>query len=155
MKTWHVTYSYREDNDQDLADVFTYETFQCVAEDREHALEQCRNAYPDAEIGSATVVMFSVGVYLIDRAYGGPEEGGWWYDCGQLVDPTEPLLAPTYHTLSVDAVAKALQVNIELDKTLNKGRRPISSVLSEGQFAALVHVGHPPQNYPTTRPHYE
>lgn len=23
--------------------------------------------------------------YDIDRAYGGPEEGGWWYDTGQLV----------------------------------------------------------------------
>ncbi len=24
-------------------------------------------------------------VYLIDRAYGGPEEGGWWYDTGERV----------------------------------------------------------------------
>ncbi|CAG0982501.1 hypothetical protein RHIZO_01814 [Rhizobiaceae bacterium] len=23
--------------------------------------------------------------YEIDRAYGGPEEGGWWYDTGRLV----------------------------------------------------------------------
>lgn len=28
---------------------------------------------------------FAVAVYMQDRAYGGPEEGGWWYDCGQLV----------------------------------------------------------------------
>ena len=29
---------------------------------------------------------WSVGVYETDRAYGGPEEGGWWYDCGNMVD---------------------------------------------------------------------
>lgn len=27
-----------------------------------------------------------VAVYETDRAYGGPEEGGWWYDCGVLVE---------------------------------------------------------------------
>lgn len=27
-----------------------------------------------------------VAVYETDRAYGGPEEGGWWYDCGMLVE---------------------------------------------------------------------
>jgi len=25
---------------------------------------------------------YTVAVYICDRAYGGPEEGGWWYDCG-------------------------------------------------------------------------
>lgn len=27
-----------------------------------------------------------VAVYETERAYGGPEEGGWWYDCGVLVN---------------------------------------------------------------------
>ena len=27
-----------------------------------------------------------VALYETDRAYGGPEEGGWWYTCGWLVD---------------------------------------------------------------------
>ena len=26
-----------------------------------------------------------VNVYLIDLAYGGPEEGGWWFDFGQIL----------------------------------------------------------------------
>jgi len=149
MQTFHVRYWHDDDGNDD------FEVFECQAEDRTHAIEQCRNAYPDAHIGTATPVMFSVAVYLIDQAYGGPEEGGWWYTCGELVDPSEPVFAPTYHGTSVEAYAKVLEVNTELDRTHNQGRRPISSVLSEGQFAALVHVGHPPQNYPTTRPHYE
>ena len=27
---------------------------------------------------------FYIGVYLANRAFGGNEEGGWWYDCGEL-----------------------------------------------------------------------
>lgn len=29
---------------------------------------------------------YVVAVYETDRAYGGPEEGGWWYTVGELVD---------------------------------------------------------------------
>ena len=25
-----------------------------------------------------------VNIYLVNRSYGGPEEGGWWYDHGWL-----------------------------------------------------------------------
>ena len=28
---------------------------------------------------------WAVAVYDVDQAYGGPEEGGWWYDIGHLV----------------------------------------------------------------------
>lgn len=30
---------------------------------------------------------WSVGVYETGRSYGGPEEGGWWYDTGSRIDP--------------------------------------------------------------------
>jgi hypothetical protein len=26
-----------------------------------------------------------VALYRVDRAYGGPEEGGWWFDTGELL----------------------------------------------------------------------
>ena len=28
---------------------------------------------------------YVVAFYAVDRAYGGPEEGGWWFDTGELV----------------------------------------------------------------------
>lgn len=31
---------------------------------------------------------FSVAIYETDRAYGGPEEGGWWYNVGKRIDET-------------------------------------------------------------------
>jgi hypothetical protein len=30
--------------------------------------------------------MCFVAAYSVERNYGGPEEGGWWYDSGNLVD---------------------------------------------------------------------
>ena len=29
---------------------------------------------------------YIIALYEIDRAYGGGEEGGWWFDTGELVD---------------------------------------------------------------------
>ncbi len=29
---------------------------------------------------------WSIGVYSTGRSYGGPEEGGWWYDTGSITD---------------------------------------------------------------------
>ena len=28
---------------------------------------------------------YFIGVYLVERSYGGPEEGGWWYNSGSSV----------------------------------------------------------------------
>ena len=36
--------------------------------------------------GGRPAVWWSVAVYTSGRAYGGPEEGGWWYDCGELTE---------------------------------------------------------------------
>lgn len=105
--------------------------------------------------------IYFVGVYLTDRVYGGPEEGGWWYDCGELV--TEPSF---YEGLEVKALPEAFltieeayhsanKIQESLDKTVNVGRRPKSSVLSEGEYEALVMEGSLPNHYPERRPFYE
>jgi len=35
---------------------------------------------------------YSVTVYLVNMAYGGPEDGGWWYDTGHPSQDHENLL---------------------------------------------------------------
>jgi hypothetical protein len=40
-------------------------------------------------IGTRKPAYLTVAVYLMDRAYGGPEEGGWYYDVGYLVSGTQ------------------------------------------------------------------
>ena len=92
---------------------------------------------------------FIVATYLCDRAFGGPEEGGWYYDCGELV---------RVHRIfgNEDAAYDfAARMNRTLDATINRDRPKISSVLSEGRFYACVHENNAPKYYPEERPHYE
>lgn len=97
---------------------------------------------------------YTVAVYLVDRAYGGPEEGGWWYDCGQLVDDAA-FAKPKIFDNEDEAIDYARERNLDLDETVNKGRREISSVLSNGRYCAMVCDGYPEPYYPERKPHYE
>ena len=92
---------------------------------------------------------YIVSIYMIDKRYGGPEEGGWWYNIGDLVR--------TMHVFGNEGAAYAYcnRLNDKLGTTLNKGRRPISSVLSTGRYAAKVHENHAPLHYPGSQPYYE
>lgn len=82
-----------------------------------------------------------INVYFVERVFGGPEEGGWYYETGRL-QSTVPF--------SDAALCKARdQVATE-----NEGRRPLSSVLSTGMFVLRVE-DEPGQSYPTQKPVYE
>ena len=37
-------------------------------------------------IDTPELMNWYVNIYKVDRAYGGPEEGGWYYDVGELVE---------------------------------------------------------------------
>lgn len=101
---------------------------------------------------------YTVAIFLVDRAYGGPEEGGWWYACGTPCDELFPELGeygvPKIFTSYDDAMAHMTAAGKLVDEHMNKGRRPISSVLSEGKYRAVLCEGYPAA-YPETRPHYE
>lgn len=87
-----------------------------------------------------------INIYLIDRRYGGPEEGGWWYTDG------EP-----YASIPFETPEEREQFADQWDKQLlelNKGRRDISSVLSTGQYALRVE-DHFATYFPLERPRYE
>lgn len=103
--------------------------------------------------------LYWVGVYLEDRAFGGREEGGWWYDCGTL--QTAPWLyselgfTPSSHTTLAAARAARDRFADGLAKLNSERRSDIGSVLSEGRFAALIFEDKLPEFYPEKRPHYE
>lgn len=128
----------------------------CEREDNE-AAEAARKA--------AEPPFWTVAIYRIDLAYGGPEEGGWYYQCGERIDhPLDGIPAeftfnsfnPTGGKTAEECANEfAGQLQQLLDAGPNKGRREISSVLSDGRYDAQVHNGHPPHRYPETRPHYE
>lgn len=93
--------------------------------------------------------MYSVHLFLVDQAYGGAEEGGWWYMVGSPEDH------PANKTFKTKAQAVTYKRSLEdLEDELNEGRRSIDSVLSEGEFRFLVSEGEA-LPFPEFKPHYE
>ncbi|MEB8515134.1 hypothetical protein [Acidithiobacillus ferriphilus] len=96
---------------------------------------------------------YTVAIYLVDLAYGGPEEGGWYYECGE---PAPEFAAKTRgfaRENDAHRYCKKLNGSAFLDD-LNKGRPSICSVLSRGLYSAVVREGNPAP-YPAIKPHYE
>jgi hypothetical protein len=113
----------------------------------------------------ASVSFYTVAIFLVDRAYGGPEEGGWWFNTGEPIDHIPDGINP-HDLITVfdarddvraameEAIAWTEKLQAQLDAGPNHGRREISSVLSTGRYAAEMQAGWP-KAYPETRPHYE
>lgn len=96
--------------------------------------------------------MYLVSVYLIDLAYGGPEEGGWYYKHGSLARVVK------LFRREGDAYAYCRRLNAKLQSRAfgpNKDRRDISSVLSEGEYEADVYEDFAPRHFPAQRPRYD
>ena len=107
----------------------------------------------DWELVDTTPLLYA-NLYLHDRAYGGGEEGGWWYDTYTPADgdwDTEP----PKHGLceSVDA-AKAAYEALQLwcDEE-NKTRRNPHSVASEGHYVVWLEAW-PAKHWPARKPYY-
>lgn len=115
-------------------------------------------AADDPTLAEPRVVWLAL--YLVDRCYGGREEGGWWYDAGTLV--TDPAIyaeaggLPQCHGNLRDAIRACGKLNARCESGINAGRRPIESVLSEGEYQwRLFEDTLPPPSFPDARPHYE
>lgn len=87
-----------------------------------------------------------VNAYDTNRAWGGPEEGGWWYDCG--------LVLAAVPCLTDDQVEEAKTRLHQIFDPEFEGNHPIGSVLCEGALLILVE-DEQGENYPKERPHYE
>ena len=84
-----------------------------------------------------------VNVYEIHRCYGGPEEGGWWFDAGELIT-TE-----THGSLKSAEQAKQ---RLELEYN-NDNRPPLHSVLNNGFYQINIDPL-PGKNWPDRKPYY-
>lgn len=86
-------------------------------------------------------------LWLVNRVFGGPEEGGWWFDAGELVDFR---CSPSWE--NADYHRKNFETYAEEE---NSGRADISSVLSDGVYRVTIQRTRPAQFFPAERPHYE
>lgn len=91
---------------------------------------------------------FVVCLFLIDKAYGGPEEGGWYYTYG------DPVLTTHVRVFALHEDAREYVRDLDpVVDGMNHGRPSISSVASEGLFKAMICEGWP-KPFPEKVPHY-
>jgi hypothetical protein len=103
--------------------------------------------------------MVAVGLYMTDRAYGGPEEGGWYYDCGELIeDPdiyAELGAMPATFRCHADAGIFMRGLQDKIDK-MNEGRPSTGHSNSRGRYELVSFEGVAfPKHFPDRRPIYE
>lgn len=89
-----------------------------------------------------------VTAYEVDRCYGGPEEGGWWYDTGRVL---ESVPVDLNDDAAVDGAKVALR---EKFGPQYQGARHRSSVIGEPNLEIYVEE-HAPRDFPQETPHYE
>lgn len=103
----------------------------------------------DSSILDSPTTYFFVSEYEVDQGYGGPEEGGWWYD--------------VYTFERVHRVFEDEDEAYEFARTLNREqrqrdederKRPRWSVIGDPDTAFLVE-DLPGERTTTHRPHYE
>lgn len=81
-----------------------------------------------------TIVYFWAAFYSTWENYGGPEEGGWYYDAGELV-----ALMPVQTLGEMQTLAKELEEKIKVRVT----------------WKSFLTPGHAPRSFPEVIPHYE
>jgi hypothetical protein len=105
-------------------------------------------------------------IYSIGQAYGGPEEGGWWYSCGELLESNQVTnLARAKAT--VEKLNKKFKTKTS-DYSMGYGEHDGVDLNGEGDDNFLMAGGHwgysnmramiedkPGRDFPTHRPHYE
>lgn len=88
-------------------------------------------------------------IYEIDRQFGGPEEGGWWYDCGTFVR------AVGFYRDEQTAYRIAARANALLDRLQRRGPQVDSVIYEGGRHRVIAFTGLPPAYFPAERPRYE
>ena len=87
-----------------------------------------------------------VAAYIVTQSYGGPEEGGWWYDEGTVL---AALPIPDMHGKSDSEREVIMRTMVQLLKRYCERWTDRDEKLNIHKTCGF------PQNYPTTRPHYE
>ena len=92
---------------------------------------------------------YVVAFYEVDQQYGGPEEGGWWYDSGFLKRVFRVCKSEE------EAYKYARRAN-DLLNVIQKDLPSVTSVLYDGgRYRAWVYDNNAPWVYPANKPYYE
>ncbi len=92
---------------------------------------------------------YFVNVYRADRAYGGGEEGGWWFDVGEFLKSR-----PCRTEREADQIAERWTRWLDRQNDAEGSKAELSSVCCTGRLVAYVER-EPGADYPAERPFYE
>ena len=94
---------------------------------------------------------YTIGVFDVNKGFGGHEEGGWYYTYGILKHRS-----PKIFSDRAKAREYAQRFQAKLDRQANNrgSYTDINSVLCEGVLMAEVHEGELPSSYPEETPYY-
>ena len=92
--------------------------------------------WSDVVVTKTDGAILHINVYIVDRAYGGSEEGGWYFTCYQI-EKCIPIMVPGGSDFCEYVKAEFNRWN---NCYSNEGRRPISSVLSDGEYHVRVEL---------------
>lgn len=86
---------------------------------------------------------YFVHVYDVGQEYGGPEEGGWWYEAGEAIE---------IQTCLTREVAESVRDQLR-NKFPRTGKR--YSVLRGEDYDVVIHKGRIVLEFPENTPRYE
>lgn len=97
-----------------------------------------------------------VNVHRVGQSYGGPEEGGWWYDVGEPLSATrvqyDQAWTPEAARVEYNRVKAEALTALDLQET--DGKRRYSSGRANEDIVVSCDTS-PADHYPKTRPTYE
>ena len=128
------------------------ELIELDAEDNLPQLENKLGLFVRDALDEALNVTWYVNTYRVGLAYGGPEEGGWWFNVGEPDESTE------IEAMSSEELINSIKItfdekNAEAEED-NKHLPPIYSVNSRGIFEVVVEP-HEGRTWPEEHTHYE
>lgn len=105
----------------------------------------CSNQTHDNTQRIRKPTFWSVAMYEEGQAYGGPEEGGWWYRYGNLVNPEKVRVFEDY----AEAVAYHASLWDVAERENKENRYCETRLIAVGYTEAF-----PDAYFPKQRPHY-
>lgn len=121
-------------------------------------LEQQQRKDGDVQIQSVEDITFWVHKRSVQQAYGGSEEGGWWYDQYDPLSPDDPDYEAPVEWTTEELAYEYCRVRNGQEKLRREGLQyQYTSVLSyrDTYYSYTVTNSPEAERTPTSRPHYE
>lgn len=94
-----------------------------------------------------------INVYRVTQEYGGAEEGGWWFDCGE---PIESIRCDNQEQFDLSTKLVEERYHVKDRNKWSRERRVGAHSCMPGAYGISIHAEDRfAESFPQSRPHYE